>query len=136
MNGARRATLSAAAFVLICFFLPWMQLSCVGMRDSVSGYDLARSGDHLLWLAPVFMLAIILLGIMRVIWENLPAVFALTGTVGGCLSAYLIYRERASSHPSALIAAQSTPWFWLGFVSALCVAAAAFIFYAKRSRSP
>ena len=36
MNKMRRSTISLAAFVLICFFLPWVQLSCVGMKDSLS----------------------------------------------------------------------------------------------------
>src|SRR5262245_7485968 len=33
VSGLQRTSLSLAAFVLICFFLPWVQLSCVGMKD-------------------------------------------------------------------------------------------------------
>jgi hypothetical protein len=44
MEKARRTALSAAGFVLICFFLPWVQVSCLGAKDSASGFNLARGG--------------------------------------------------------------------------------------------
>lgn len=132
----RRVSLSLAAFVTLCFFLPWAELSGMGLQDSVSGFDLAHTSSLLLWLIPLSMLAVVLLGLSRSIRENAPAVFALAGTVGGGASAYLIYRERLSSNRSgALIAAQMTVWFWLALVAALGVVAAAFVFYAVRSRS-
>jgi hypothetical protein len=137
MKGARRISVSAAAFVLICFFLPWIELSCAGIRDSASGYDLARSGDRFLWLLPVFMLAIIILGLMRFIWDRVPAIFALVSMVGGALSAYLMYREYSSTKESTIpVAAQWTAWFWLSFAASIGIAVAAFMFYSKRSRSP
>jgi|SRR5215216_479195 len=137
MKSSQRATLSLAAFVLLCFFLPWVQLSCVGIKDSASGFDLARSGDGLLWLVPLFMLAIILLGLARFIWERVPSLLALTSTVGGSISAYLMYHERSiTGSSSSWIAAQWSAWFWLGFISSIGVAATALIFYAQRSRSP
>ena len=132
----RRASISLAGFVIICFFLPWVELSCIGLRDSVSGFDLARN-SKLLWLIPASMVAVIFLGLARLIREKMPAVFALAATVGGGVSAYLIYRERLSSNRSAgLLAAQMTVWFWLGFLASLGVAATAFVFYARQSRSP
>ena len=137
MESARRVSVSAAAFVLICFFLPWAELNCMGGRDSASGYNLARGGDRSLWLVPLFMLAIIISGLTRFIWNRIPMLFALVSTVGGTLTAYLMYREYSSADESAaLVAAQWTPWFWLGLVASICIAAAAFIFYGKRSRSP
>ena len=137
MNTARRTTLSLATFVLVCFFLPWVQLSCVGMKDSVSGFGLAREGDELLWLVPLFMVAVLVFGLLRLIWERMPAVFALAGTVGGGVSAYLMYHERSITNNSPrLVATQWTLLFWLGFVASLGVVASAFIFYVRRSRSP
>jgi len=137
MIGARRTTLSLAIFVLICFFLPWVQLSCVGMKDSVSGYDLAREGDKFLWFVPLFMVAVVVFGLLRLIWEKMPAVFALAGTVGGAVSAYLMYHERSITNNSPrLVATQWTLLFWLGFAASLGVLTAAFIFYVRRSRSP
>jgi hypothetical protein len=132
----RRSTLSLAAFVLICFFLPWVQLSCVGMKDSLSGFDLARDGDEALWFIPLFMFAVLILGLVRLIWEKSPAIFALAGTVGGSISAYLIYRERSiTNNSSRIVATQWTAIFWLSFVASLGIAITAFIFYLIRSKS-
>lgn len=134
---SRRVSLSLAAFVIICFCLPWVELSCMGLQDSASGLDLAHTSSLLLWLIPLSMLAVIILGLWRSMRENTPAVFALVGIVSGGMSAYLMYRERLTSNRStSLIAARMTVWFWLGLLAALGVAATAFVFYARRSRSP
>jgi hypothetical protein len=129
--------LSLAAFVLICFFLPWAQLSCVGAKDSVSGLDLAREVNEFLWLVPAFMLAIILLGLGPLIRERIPAIFALAGTVGGSISAFLMYYERSRMNDSPrLIAMQWTVFYWLGFLASIGVVACTLVFYTLRSRSP
>jgi hypothetical protein len=52
MKRTRRVTLSAAVFVLVCFFLPWVQVSCGGVKDTASGFDLARGGDQILRISP------------------------------------------------------------------------------------
>jgi hypothetical protein len=136
-DSARRTTISLAAFVLVCFFMPWLQLSCVGMKDSASGFDLARDGDKLLWLVPLTMLAVLTFGLIRLIWDKLPAVFALTGTIGGGVCAYLMYREHEiTNNPGKLIATEWTLLFWLGFLGSLGVVISAFIFYVRRSRPP
>lgn len=107
------------------------------MKDSVSGFDLAREGDRFLWFVPVFMLAVLVLGISRLIWEKMPAIFALSGTVGGAVSAYLMYHERSITNNSPrLVATQWTPMFWLGVLGCLGVAVSAFIFYFRRQRAP
>jgi len=81
------------------------------------------------------MLAVWLTGLVRVIWEQVPAVFALIGMVGGGLSAYLMHRERISAGQSrGLITVQTTGWFWLGLLASLGVAVAALLFYVGRSR--
>lgn len=136
MDRGLRVSVSAATFVLICFFLPWVQLSCAGLKDSASGFDLARGGDRVLWFVPLMMLAVMLLGLARV-WKRRPATFALVSMIGGILSAYLMDRERTSAERlPGLLGAQVTGWFWLGFASTLAVAAGALLFYLKRSRSP
>lgn len=38
MDRARRVSVSTATFGLICFFLPWVQVSCAGLKDSASGF--------------------------------------------------------------------------------------------------
>jgi hypothetical protein len=137
MNNAPKISLSLAAFVLLCFFLPWVELSCMGLRDSVSGYDLARSGDNLLWLVPLFMLIIITVATRRRVREKTPIVLAISMTVGGSLSAYLMYRERSSTNGSPkLVATQWTVFFWLGFLACICLVADGIVFYSKRSRGP
>ena len=135
MNDARRVTLSAAAFVLLCFFLPWLQVSCAGLKDSVSGINLARETSPSLWIIPLIMLVVLAIGFSRSIWERLPASFALTSIVGGGLSAYLMYRERLRrGESSGLIATFWTAWFWLGLVASLLVSGMALWFYSKEDK--
>lgn len=137
VDKSRNTSVSLAAFVLLCFFLPWVELSCLGVSDSVSGYDLARAGDTLLWLVPLLMLTIVIVALSRSIWEKLPMVCALAMTVGGGISAFLMYNERSSTnHSPRLVAAQWSVFFWLGFLACLCIVASGFLFYVKRSRSP
>ena len=135
MNDARKVTLSAAAFVLLCFFLPWLQVSCAGLKDSASGLDLARESSPSLWIIPFMMFVILAVGLSRSIWERLPAAFAITSIVGGGLSAYLMYRERLRrGESSGLITAFCTAWFWLGLVASLLVSGIAIWFYSKGSK--
>ena len=54
----RRINISGAVIVLVCFFLPWVQVSCAGARDTLTGLDLARNDHVLLWLIPLLMLAV------------------------------------------------------------------------------
>jgi hypothetical protein len=136
MERAKRVTLSAAVFALICFFLPWVQISCAGLKDSESGFDLARGGDRALLLVPILMLAVIFLGLIRA-WKQRASLFALISMVSGLVSAYLMDRERTDAEQaSGIIGAHVTGWFWLGFVASLGVAASAVMFYLKRSKSP
>jgi hypothetical protein len=135
MEKTRRTTLSIALFVLICFFLPWVQVSCLGVKDSVSGFQLAQDGDHVLWLLPCLMLVVLVLGLTR--WERNPALFALSGMVSGLLSAWLMFEERRNAKPSSdLIVTFWTAWYWLGLVASLVLAAAALWFYMQRVRAP
>src|SRR3981189_380323 len=60
MEKINKATISAALIVLICFFMPWVQVSCGVARETETGLDLARRGAGGLWLIPLLMIAIIL----------------------------------------------------------------------------
>jgi hypothetical protein len=136
MEKTRRVTLSAAAFVLICFFLPWVQVSCAGVKDSESGFHLARAGDSALWFIPLFMFAVIVIGLTRA-WKEMALTFALVSMISGLISAFLMNRERADSERvSGIIGAHVTGWFWLGFAASLVVAASAAMFYFKQSKAP
>jgi hypothetical protein len=135
--GAPRITIGLAAFVLSCFFLPWVQVSCLGARDSASGLDLARGGERALWLIPLAMLLVLFVGLARFIWESRPAIFLFAGIVGGGLSAYLMFREHTGvARMAELLNALWTVWYWLGIVSSLGVAVSALRFYVQRSRAP
>jgi hypothetical protein len=49
---SKRATTSLALIILICFFLPWVQLSCGTSENKLSGVDLARD-SHKPYKRPV-----------------------------------------------------------------------------------
>ena len=118
----RRINISAAIIVVICFFLPWEQVSCGGARDSLSGLDLARHDQTLLFLVPLVMLAVIVAGALRRRSEK-PVTAAIVSIIAGCVSGYLMNRQRLRVHDEAgLISAQLTGWFWLALLSTLAVA--------------
>jgi hypothetical protein len=136
MGTLRRINLSAAIIALICFFLPWEQVSCAGEKDTLSGLDLARHGQGLLWFVLILIAAVVLLGAVRA-WRDAPKVFSVIDAAGGVIAAYLMNRERMRVHnESDLIAAQLTGWFWLGFWSALAVAISALVMLLRRRRAP
>src|SRR5689334_17494344 len=132
----RQINTSAAIIVLVCFFLPWVQVSCAGSKDTMSGLDLARDGQGLLWFIPVLMVALILSAIVRIRREQNKA-FALAGTLCGLVTTYLMNSERLRVHDeSGLISAQLTGWFWLGFLSTLTLAISGIAMLVKRQRAP
>ena len=117
----RRINISAALIVIVCFFLPWEQVSCGGARDSLSGLDLARHDETLLFLIPLLMLAVVVAGALRRRTEQ-RSLLAILSLVAASVSGYLMNRQRVRVHDEgALISAQLTGWFWLGFLSTLAV---------------
>jgi len=117
----RRINISAALIVLICFFLPWEQVSCAGARDSLRGWDLARHEQTLLYVIPLLMLAVIVVGIVRHRNER-PGLLAIVGIISGTVTTILMNRERGRvSDASGLISAQLTGWFWFAFLAAITV---------------
>src|ERR1044072_2015056 len=95
----RRATTTAALIVLICFFLPWIQVSCGATRDTASGIDLARDGSTGLWLIPLLMLALVVVGLKA--WNERRELSTLLGLVSGLVSAFLMNRERLKFEDSS-----------------------------------
>ena len=132
----RRINLSAAIIVLVCFFLPWVQVSCAGAKDTLSGLDLARHDDALLWLIPLMMCAVLVFGLLRVRRAS-PQIFGLLSAVCGVVVLFLLNRERGRvQSESGLIAAQLTGWFWLAFISAIAIVATALALVLRRQRAP
>ncbi len=132
----RRINLSGAIVVLICFFLPWVQVSCAGARDSLTGLDLARNYHPLLWLIPLLMLAVAVLGLLRVRREK-PTTQAIVSALSAGVTLVLMNRERARvQDTSNLISAQLTGWFWLGLLAAVLILITAVALLLQRQRSP
>ena len=116
----RRVTTTATLIVLICFFLPWIQVSCGGTRDTASGVDLARDGSHGLWLIPMLMLLLLFVGAKT--WKQRQAALPLVNLLSGLVSAYLMNRERLKFEDgSGFIRVGVTGWFWLGLGSSLTI---------------
>ena len=116
---SRRSTISMALIALICFFLPWVQLSCGKSESRLSGVDLARDGHSELWLIPFLMMVILVIATLRA-WNDQRAITALIGLVTGLVAAYLMNRERVRAEDSSgLVAVGLTAWFWLGFGATL-----------------
>jgi hypothetical protein len=114
-----RLTISMTLIVLICFFLPWVQVSCGASKDTLSGVDLAREGHSALWLIPVLMIVLLSINLART--RKLRQITsALMTLVGGLVSTYLMNRERVRAEDTAgLIAVGLTGWFWLGLGSSV-----------------
>src|SRR5258706_5463828 len=72
----RRTTITLALIVLICFFLPWVQVSCGSSSSRLTGVDLARDSHHSLWLIPLLMLVILLVAAGRA-WKKPDSAFVL-----------------------------------------------------------
>jgi len=132
----RRINISAALIVLVCFFLPWEQVSCGGATDSLSGFDLARHEHTLLWLIPLLMLAVLIFGLLR----RRPAssrALAIVSAIAGGATAWLMNDERARVNDAAtLISARLTGWFWLGLLGSLLMILSAIGIFLKPPRAP
>jgi threonine/homoserine efflux transporter RhtA len=136
MKFLRSINLSTAAIVLICFFMPWEQVSCGGARDTLSGLDLARHEQTILWLIPLLMAAVLVLGLVRRSREKGP-LLAIVSAASGGVALYLMNDQRVKVHDeSGVISAQLTGWFWLSFIScgAMIVSALALLF--RKGRGP
>jgi hypothetical protein len=118
---SRRVTTSMALIALICFFLPWVQLSCGASENRLSGVDLARDGHGALWLIPLLMLAVLFLSLARA-WKDRRQLLGMVSLAAGLVSAYLMNRERIrADDTSGLIAVRLTGWFWLGLASTMAL---------------
>src|SRR2546428_13459662 len=115
----RRINISAAFIVLVCFFLPWEQVSCGGAKDTLNGLDLARHDHPLLWLVPLLMLAVLVVGLVRRRGENIRS-FSIVSIVSGGVVAFFMNDERLPVHYEAgIISSLITSWIWFAFLSSL-----------------
>ena len=132
----RRINLSAAIIVLVCFFLPWVQVSCAGAHDTLSGLGLARQDDALLWLIPLAMCAVLVFVLLRVRPAR-PQLLGVLSTISGAIVVFLMNLERTRAHNSSgFIAPQLTGWFWLGFIAAFAVVVTGIAILLRKPRAP
>jgi nitrate/nitrite transporter NarK len=133
----RRINLSAAIIVLVCFFLPWVQVSCAGAQAMSSGLNLARHDDALLWLIPLLLSAVLVVGLLHARRES-PKIYAITSAICGVIIVLLMNRQRSQvlDDQSGLIAAHLTGWFWLAFISAIVMVLTALALLLRRQRAP
>ena len=132
----RRINLSAAIIVVICFFLPWVQVSCGGASATSSGSNLALHDDALLWLVPLSMGAVIVLGFLHARRESLK-VYSIVSAISGVVVVLLMNRQRSHvQNQSGLITAQLTGWFWLAFIAAIAIVVTALALLLQRQRAP
>ena len=132
----KRINLSAAIIVLACFFLPWEQVSCGGAKDTLTGIDLARHDHTLLWLIPLLMAAVLVLGLLRRAREN-AQIYSIVSVICAGVTLYLMNDERMKVHDeSGVISVQLTGWFWLAFMSSLVVAISALAMLLRKQRGP
>lgn len=135
MEKVSKATVSFAIILLICFFLPWVQVSCGASHDTATGLDLARDGQGGLWLVPLLTVVLILCG-LRVLRIN-QMIFGLIALLSGLISLYLMNHERVKFEDSSgLISARLTGWFWVGLIAAIGVVVSGVFGLLRRSRSP
>jgi hypothetical protein len=131
----RRLTTSMALIALICFFLPWVQLSCGSSENRLSGIDLARDGHNGLWLIPFLMLVVLFFGTARV-WKKKRELSAITILIAGLVSSYFMNRERVRAEDSSgLIAVALTGWFWLGLGSTIGLVIVSALRFLKRPKA-
>ena len=132
----KRINLSAAIIVLVCFFLPWVQVSCAGAEATSSGLNLARHDDALLWLIPLLICAVLVVGLLHARRES-SKVYGITSAICGVIVVLLMNRQRSHvQDQSGLITAQLTGWFWLAFIAAIAVVVTALALLLRRQRAP
>jgi hypothetical protein len=79
------------------------------------------------------MVAVLLVALARN-WHERRQISALVAFVGGVATTFLMNRERMrADDTSGLIAVRLTAWFWLGFLTAIGLAAVAAFRFLKRS---
>jgi hypothetical protein len=123
---------SLALIALICFFLPWVQLSCGTSENRLSGVDLARDGHTGLYLIPFLLLLVLFFGIARA-WKDRGELTAIVSLVAGLVTAYLMNRERVRAEDtSGLISVGLTGWFWLGMGSTIGLVIVSALRFLKR----
>ena len=135
MEKAGKITVSFAILLLICFFLPWVQVSCGASKDTATGLDLARDGERGLWLIPLLTIVLIICGLRVVRIDQW--IFGLLTLLSGLVCVYLLNHERVKfEDTSGVIVARLTAGFWVSLLSAIGIVASGIVALLRRPRAP
>jgi hypothetical protein len=135
MEKTHKVTVSLALTLLLCFFLPWVQVSCGSEKDTLSGLDLARDGERGLWLIPLLALVLVVCGLRLLKIDQ--RIYSLIALISGAVSVYLMNHERTRYMDSGgLVEAKLTLGFWLGLITAIGLIVRGFWMLLRRPRSP
>ena len=133
MEKANKVTVSLAITLLVCFFLPWVQISCGTSKDTASGLDLARDGENGLWLIPILAVVLIVCGVRLLRIDQ--RIFAVVTLLSGLVTLYVMNHERTKfTENTGVIEARLTAGFWLGFFAAIATAASGVLALVRRKR--
>jgi hypothetical protein len=131
MEKASKVPVSLAITLLVCFFLPWVQISCGTEKDTASGLDLARDGERALWLIPLLAIVIIVCGLRLLRIDQ--RIFSFITLLVGLVTIYLMNHERMRfTENTAVIEAKLTFGFWLGIIAAIGTAVSGAFSLVKR----
>lgn len=118
MEKTNKVTVSLAITLLVCFFLPWVQISCGADKDTATGLDLARDGESALWLIPMLAIILVVCGLRLLKIDQ--RIFALITLLNGLVVVYLMNHERSKfTETTGLIQSRLTFGFWLGLFAAI-----------------
>jgi hypothetical protein len=122
--------------VLVCFFLPWVQVSCGGAHDALTGMNLARQDNSLLWLIPLLSCGVLVFMVLRRRAVN-PQMLGMLSTFVGVIVLLLMNRQRNRALSDlGVIAVQLTGWFWLSFFAAVVIVVSGIAIILRRERVP
>src|SRR6185295_18337677 len=135
MEKANKVTVSLAIILLVCFFLPWVQVSCGAEKDTASGLDLARDGETGLWLVPLLTIVLVVCGLRLLRIDQ--RIFAFITLLCGLVVIYLMNHQRARfTQTTGVIETRLTFGFWLGLITAVGTAISGGLALLKRPRAP
>ena len=135
MDKTNRVTVSLAVTLLVCFFLPWVQVSCGAEKDTLTGLDLARDGETGLWLVPLLTIVLVVCGLRLLRIDQ--RIFALITLLCGLVVIYLMNHQRTRfTGSNGVVEARLTFGFWLGLIAAIGTAISGGVALLKRPRAP
>jgi len=118
-----------AIIVIVCFFCPFFFVSCQGMEEDISGFNLAQGTDYsasnMMLMAVVVIAAVIILVSLMQALEPLSKIVNIGGPIAGLITMAYIYNNvmRVAQEQQASKYIEVRYGFWgcvLGYAAILC----------------